>query len=72
MGEENEDLIRYAEMILEKEKIDFFIFGHRHLAMTYKMKEGSEICFLGDWINHSSYAEWDGSTLSLRTLEQSI
>ena len=72
MGEENEDLIRYAEMILEKEKIDFFIFGHRHLAMTYKMKECSEICFLGDWINHSSYAEWDGSTLTLRTLDQSI
>jgi len=66
-GEENEDLIRYAESINGTEKIDYFIFGHRHLAMTYKMKEGSEICFLGDWINHSSYAVWDGSGLILKT-----
>jgi UDP-2,3-diacylglucosamine hydrolase len=63
MGEEKEDLIRYAKSILEKENIDYFIFGHRHLSMTYKLKEDSEIIFLGDWIKHSSYAEWDGSTL---------
>lgn len=70
MGEENEDLIKYAASIQEHEKIDYFIFGHRHLAMTYKMKEGAEIIFLGDWIKHSSYAEWDGSTLTLKTLDQ--
>jgi len=72
LGEENEDLIRYAGSINMKEKIDYFIFGHRHLAMTYQMKEGSEICFLGDWINNSSYAEWDGSRLTLKTPDQSI
>jgi len=72
LGEENEDLIRYTESFAAKEHIDYFIFGHRHLAMTYKMKEGPEICFLGDWINHSSYAEWDGSNLILKTIGQPI
>ena len=66
MGEENEDLIRYAFSFPEDEKIDYFIFGHRHLAMTFKLKNGAEIIFLGDWIKHSSYAVWDGIKLVFR------
>jgi len=69
MGEDKEELIRYALSISEADKIDFFIFGHRHLAMTYKLKNNAEILFLGDWIKHSSFAEWDGNTLSLKTLD---
>jgi UDP-2,3-diacylglucosamine hydrolase len=69
MGEEKEDLIRYSKSILKKENIDHFIFGHRHLAMTYKVKEGVEIVFLGDWIKHSSYAEWNGSNLLHKVID---
>jgi UDP-2,3-diacylglucosamine hydrolase len=68
LGEENEDLIRYARSVLEHDKIDYFIFGHRHLAMTYKLKEETVIVFLGDWIKNGSYADWDGTTLTFRTL----
>jgi UDP-2,3-diacylglucosamine hydrolase len=68
LGEENEDLIRYARSVLEIEKIDYFIFGHRHLAMNYKLTPETEIVFLGDWIKSGSYAEWDGKGLSFRTL----
>jgi UDP-2,3-diacylglucosamine hydrolase len=63
LGEEKEDLIRYAKSVLEKNNIDYFIFGHRHLAMTYKLKSKTEIVFLGDWINNGSYALWDGNNL---------
>ena len=68
MGEEKEDLIKYAGNICKKEKIDYFIFGHRHLAITHKMKNGAKIIFLGDWIKSSSYAEWDGNELVLKIL----
>lgn len=68
MGEEKEDLIRYAAGISEIEKIDYFIFGHRHLAMSYPMKNGSTIIFLGDWIKHSSCACWNGSEMEFRML----
>jgi UDP-2,3-diacylglucosamine hydrolase len=68
LGEDEEDLIRYAKSILENEKIDYFIFGHRHLAMTYKLQQDSVIVFLGDWINNGSYAEWDGESLTFRIL----
>lgn len=66
LGEENEDLIKYARSVLKAQDVDYFIFGHRHLAMTYKMSEGPEVVFLGDWINNGSYAVWDGSSLDFR------
>lgn len=68
LGEEKEELIRYAKAVLENDNIDYFIFGHRHLAMTYKLKEGAVIVFLGDWIKNGSFAEWDGNTLTFKTL----
>ena len=64
-GEENEGLIRYAKAALAKEKIDYFIFGHRHLAMNYQINPDSEILFLCDWISKCNYAQWDGETLRL-------
>ena len=69
LGEEKEDLIRYAKSLLKNEKIDYFIFGHRHLARIFKLKEGSEIIFLGDWIKNGSYAEWDGNRLIFKMLD---
>jgi UDP-2,3-diacylglucosamine hydrolase len=68
LGEENEDLIRYARSVLENDKIDYFIFGHRHLAMTVKLQSETEILFLGDWIKNGSYADWDGKTLAFKRL----
>jgi UDP-2,3-diacylglucosamine hydrolase len=69
LGEENEDLIRYAASVSSNEKIDYFVFGHRHMAMAFSLKDGGEIIFLGDWIKHSSYAEWDGNSLNLRMFD---
>ena len=68
LGEEKEDLITYARTILENEEIDYFIFGHRHLAMKYNLLPETEIVFLGDWIKNGSYAEWDGKGLSFKKL----
>jgi UDP-2,3-diacylglucosamine hydrolase len=67
LGEDKEDLIRYSKKILEKEHIDYFLYGHRHIAMTFKLNTGAEIFFLGDWIQNGNFAEWNGSELSLKT-----
>jgi UDP-2,3-diacylglucosamine hydrolase len=66
LGEEKEDLIKYAREILKSEHIDYFLFGHRHLAMTYRISQSSEVFFLGDWIKHGSYAQWTGKELILK------
>ena len=68
LGEEKEDLIRYAKSILETDNVDYFLFGHRHLAMSWKLQSNAEIVFLGDWIKNGSYAQWDGENLTFRTL----
>lgn len=69
LGEENEDLIRYAKSVLELGDVNYFIFGHRHLAMKYMLQPDTEIVFLGDWINNGSYSVWDGEQLSFRTVD---
>lgn len=69
LDEDREDLIRYAKTILEKNQIDYFIFGHRHLAMIHKLHEITEIVFLGDWIKNGSFAKWDGENLTFRLLD---
>jgi UDP-2,3-diacylglucosamine hydrolase len=66
LGEEKEDLIRYSKSVLANENIDYFIYGHRHLALSYMLKQGTQIIFLGDWIKSGSFAEWDGKELNLR------
>ena len=69
MGEDKEDLLRYANSIADKEKIDYFIFGHRHLAMSYILKKGPEVLFLGDWIHSGNFAVWDGEKLSFTIID---
>jgi UDP-2,3-diacylglucosamine hydrolase len=66
LGEDKEDLIRYSKKILKEDPIDYFIYGHRHLALSHKLNEGPEIIFLGDWVYNGSFAEWDGTQLVLR------
>jgi len=67
LGEDKEDLFRHSKKILEKEKIDYFIYGHRHLPMMTEIGRGSVITILGDWIRGGSFAVWDGDQLQLQT-----
>ena len=66
LGEDKEWLIGFSREVLLKEKIDFFIFGHRHLALDYKLNDTSRYINLGDWIRFNSYAEFDGHDVTLK------
>lgn len=67
-GEGNEDLVRYAKSVLLKENVDYFVFGHRHLATGHRLNSGEEILFLGSWKSSCNYGLWDGRRLGLVTL----
>jgi len=67
MGEDREDLLRYSRSVMKNNNIDYFIFGHRHLPMTFNNGKNGRIIFLGDWFSEGSYAEWDGSDLYLKS-----
>lgn len=66
LGEDKEWLILFSKDKLKKEHYDYFVFGHRHLAITYPLNEGSTYINLGDWISFNSYAEFDGTKMELK------
>jgi UDP-2,3-diacylglucosamine hydrolase len=67
LGEDKEWLIIYCKEVLQKSFYDFFVFGHRHLPINYRLTEKSTYINLGDWIRYFTYAEFDGTTLELKT-----
>jgi UDP-2,3-diacylglucosamine hydrolase len=66
LGENNEWLISYCKEVLQQQKYDYFIFGHRHLPIDFTLAHNSRYINLGDWIRHNSYAVFDGMNLELK------
>ncbi len=66
MGEDKEDLIRHTrEVAAGGCRARYYIYGHRHLPMTFDEEE-RRIVILGDWIScRVSYAMYDGRELTL-------
>ena len=60
---EEEWLVRYSRMVLQKKHIDHFVFGHRHIPYQYKLNENSMITNLGDWLINFTYAVFDGENM---------
>lgn len=69
LGEENEWLVIYCKEILQKEKIDYFVFGHRHYPADIQLTHQSRYINLGDWITNFTYAEFDGDNMILKKWE---
>ncbi len=71
-GEDHEYLVQYAKDILKKRKVDYFVFGHRHLPLALDLMPGVRYVNTGDWITYFTYAVFDGHTLSLRNYKEEI
>jgi UDP-2,3-diacylglucosamine hydrolase len=69
LGPENEWLIIFCKEQLAKEHYDYFVFGHRHLPIDFKLTDTSNYVNLGDWIKYNSYAVFDSERLQLRYYE---
>lgn len=69
-GENKEWLIQFARDYLKTDpSIDYFVFGHRHLLLDYRLNERSRLIMLGDWITQFSYAVFDGKELTIGRFE---
>lgn len=69
LGEDREWLIIHAKDVLANTAVDCFIFGHRHVPMTYDLPPGALYVNLGDWIEHNTYAVFDGNQTVLMQFE---
>jgi UDP-2,3-diacylglucosamine hydrolase len=70
-GEENEYLVNFVKDTLKKEHYDYFIFGHRHLPLQMQIGNAWYIN-LGEWVNYTSYAVFDGSKLELKHYREPV
>jgi UDP-2,3-diacylglucosamine hydrolase len=70
LGDDKEWLLLYANKKLEEQAVDYFIFGHRHLPLDIRLKDGaSRYINLGEWMNYNSYAVFDGDDIEIRFFE---
>ena len=67
LGGEKEWLIIYSNDMLKQKYFDFFVFGHRHLPVDFRLTGSSRYINLGDWIRYFTYAEFDGEQLVLKS-----
>lgn len=68
-GNEKEFLWVYCHEVEQKQHHDYYIFGHRHLPLDLPIAENSRYINLGEWVNFSTYAVYDGKTVALKTFE---
>ena len=66
----NEWLLQYCNDQEKKMHHDYYIFGHRHLKLDLKVGENSRYINLGEWVNHPTYACFDGNHLEVKSFEQ--
>lgn len=67
LGKEREWLYQYSSMIEQHHHHDYYVFGHRHLAMDVAISAQSRYLNLGEWVSpRRHYAVYDGHTLQLR------
>jgi UDP-2,3-diacylglucosamine hydrolase len=66
---EQEWLVTFCREELKTNFYDYLIFGHRHLPLDIQLNPNSRYINLGEWVNYSSYAEFDGTTLALKSFE---
>ncbi len=70
LGEDKEWLILYTKEKAKTMTVDYFVFGHRHYAIDFKINEKSRYINLGDWIRLNTYAVFDGDSMQLLTWEK--
>ena len=69
---EEEPMVRFARRYCAHEPVDYFVFGHNHCAEIYPLGNGSTAVFLGEWIEHPTYAVLDSTgRVSLRRYPES-
>jgi len=62
----NSRLSVYSKKVLESNpEIDYFIFGHWHYPLEIKLTDKATQLSLGDWLDHFTYAVFDGETVKL-------
>ncbi|MDD2633894.1 MAG: UDP-2,3-diacylglucosamine diphosphatase [Bacteroidales bacterium] len=69
---EDECLVKYAKTVLEKQHIDYFVFGHRHIPLKISIGKKTTFINLGDWLINFTYAVYDGEKMELLSYKDKL
>jgi len=64
---EKERLFQYCKSIEANSHHDFYVFGHRHLALEMRVSASSTYFNLGEWFDEGHYLEFDGNHAALKS-----
>ena len=67
---DKEPILLFCKNYLEKHKVDYFVFGHRHLATDTIVKDNVRYLNTGAWFSESPYVVWNGKDLALNYFER--
>ena len=68
LGEDREHQIIYARKVLLEKHFDYFVLGHRHIALDFQLATDSKLIILGDWFKECTYGVYDGTTFRLEKI----
>jgi UDP-2,3-diacylglucosamine hydrolase len=63
---EDEILVRFCKSKLKESHFDYFVFGHRHIAMDYDLGNNSKYINLGEWVVKPHFGYFNGEYLILK------
>ncbi len=69
-GAEKEAQFLFAKSVLLKEHFDYFVFGHRHIALDEPLDGSGRLIILGDWIKKFTYGVFDGNEFRIEKVEE--
>jgi len=71
LGDDKEWLVHYSKEVLRKYDFDFFVYGHRHVAIKKNITEKSTIILNGDWLQQFTFSVFDGVDFELKYFNRS-
>jgi UDP-2,3-diacylglucosamine hydrolase len=69
-GEEGEFLMLFCREMEKTDHHDYYIFGHRHLPLDLSINHRSRYINLGEWVNFSTFAVYDGAAVELMNFDE--
>ena len=60
----------YTDLKQKNGDFDYVIIGHRHFPISVALDGGSTYFNLGEWVNYTSYAVFDGEKVSLLNFDE--
>jgi UDP-2,3-diacylglucosamine hydrolase len=68
----SEFLVQHSLEVLNTEHIDHFVYGHRHTPAQLPIGDNAMYNNLGDWLQHFTYGEFDGTNFSVKSYEKAF